>query len=86
MYYVYILESEKSGRHYVGSTSNLERRLTEHNEGKVKSTKRYCPWKIIFTEEFSAKQKSRDKDEKQKVTKLKQFKNCTNILIIQNLN
>ena len=55
MYYVYILESEKSGRHYVGLTSNLKRRLTEHNEGKVKSTKRYRPWKIIYTEEFSTK-------------------------------
>ncbi len=55
LYYVYILESLKNGRHYVGSTGNLLRRLTEHNEGKVKSTKPFTPWKIIYTEEYSSK-------------------------------
>ncbi len=64
MYYVYILESEKSGRHYIGSTANLERRLAEHNEGKVKSTKRYRPWKIIYTEEFSTKTEALKRERK----------------------
>jgi len=32
---------------YIGSTSNLNRRLKEHNDGEVFSTKRYRPW-ILF--------------------------------------
>jgi putative endonuclease len=55
MYFVYILESKKTHKHYIGSTSNLERRLAEHNEGRVKSTKKYIPWKIIYTEEYLTK-------------------------------
>jgi putative endonuclease len=33
----------------------MEKRLKRHNQGKVKSTKAYKPWKVIYTEEFSTK-------------------------------
>jgi putative endonuclease len=45
-YYVYILRSLKNNSFYKGSTNNLEKRLTEHNDGETKSTTRYVPWKI----------------------------------------
>jgi hypothetical protein len=35
---LYILESQKHGRFYVGSTDDLSRRLNEHNAGRTKST------------------------------------------------
>ena len=48
---VYILESKKNGRYYVGSTDNLERRIKEHNIGKVFSTRNTRPWVIkVFVE------------------------------------
>ncbi len=47
MCYVYILQNEK-GKKYVGSTSNLRRRLKRHNEGAVKSTKKGWPWKVVY--------------------------------------
>ncbi|NOX37622.1 MAG: GIY-YIG nuclease family protein [Calditrichaeota bacterium] len=34
-YYTYILESETTGRLYVGHTSDLEARLLRHNEGQT---------------------------------------------------
>ena len=40
MWYVYILKS-KNGRVYVGSTGNLERRLSEHKAGKSFTTKKF---------------------------------------------
>ena len=52
-YYVYVLYSQKDDRTYVGQTNNLERRLFEHNSGKVRSTKHRLPLKLLFTEEFS---------------------------------
>ena len=49
-YYVYILESEKDGNHYVGYTSDLKRRLDSHKKGQVNSTKNRLPIKLIYFE------------------------------------
>ena len=51
-YFVYILESEIDGRLYKGQTSDLDKRLQEHNSGKTKSTKGYIPWKLVHFEKF----------------------------------
>jgi putative endonuclease len=52
MYFTYILKSEKNGRYYYGSTSNLDQRLREHNNGKNISTRNKGPWKLIYFERF----------------------------------
>jgi putative endonuclease len=44
MWYVYILRSVKDKDLYVGSTNNIRRRLTEHNSGRVDSTKSRLPF------------------------------------------
>ena len=49
-YRVYIIKSAKNGKYYIGSTSNLERRILDHNAGKVKSTKSGVPWEIVYNE------------------------------------
>ena len=54
-YFVYILESEIDGRLYKGQTSDIEKRLTEHNSGKTKSTKGYKPWKLVYFETFETR-------------------------------
>ena len=50
MYCVYVLKSIKDGELYVGRTRDLEARFIEHNKGKVTSTKRRCPFRIIYVE------------------------------------
>ena len=40
MAWVYILRGS-CGRHYIGSTENLDRRFAEHQRGKVHSTRRF---------------------------------------------
>lgn len=50
MFYVYILESKKNNQLYIGFTSDLTRRLEEHNQGLNFSTKKYLPWKLIYYE------------------------------------
>jgi putative endonuclease len=52
MFYVYILQSKKNNELYVGCTSDLKKRLTEHNSGKVFSTKSYIPYILIHYEYF----------------------------------
>ena len=59
MYYVYILKSEKTGKMYVGSSEDLRKRISEHNMGKVISTKPFRPWKIIYYEAFTSKNDAR---------------------------
>ena len=48
----YILFSEKLNKYYVGSTTDIERRLAEHNRGKDKFTKTGIPWRLVYTEPF----------------------------------
>lgn len=62
MFYTYILQSLKSKRYYTGSTSNLKRRIIEHNNGKNISTKNKGPYKIIYTENFSTLKLARKRE------------------------
>jgi putative endonuclease len=55
MYFVYILKSLVKNKNYIGSIENLNKRLNYHNSGKVKSTKAFKPWKIIYFEKFDTK-------------------------------
>lgn len=55
MHYVYILQSQTNLKLYKGSTNDLKRRLKEHNDGKVQSTKSGLPWKLIYYEAFENK-------------------------------
>ena len=52
MYFVYILQSLKDNKTYVGYTDNFERRFHQHNSGLVKSTSHGYPFKLLFKEEF----------------------------------
>jgi len=45
--YVYILKSLATvGRFYVGTTRDLDRRLSEHNSGLCSATRKHRPWRI----------------------------------------
>jgi len=50
MYCVYVLQSKKDGQWYTGSTSDLKKRLKEHNDGKVPATKDRRPFELIYYE------------------------------------
>jgi len=48
----YILYSSKLDKYYVGSTTDMPRRLEDHNRGKEKFTRTGCPWILVYTEVF----------------------------------
>ena len=54
-YTVYILKSSKDNKRYIGCTRNILRRLDEHNNGLVKSTRNRRPLELIYNEEFENK-------------------------------
>lgn len=56
MYFLYILHSLKDGNFYTGITSDLERRLKEHEQGKNVSTSYRRPLKLIYYEAYLLKE------------------------------
>ena len=62
MFFVYVLYSEKLKKRYVGSTNDVNKRLSEHNSGKSKFTKGGIPWKIVYTESFETNSEARAKE------------------------
>ena len=61
-YYVYVLKSIGSGRHYVGFTRNVRKRLRQHNAGKTFSTRPFIPYELLFFESFDSKQEAFDRE------------------------
>ena len=49
-FYVYVLLSEVDKQFYTGYTQDLKSRLKSHNEGKVISTKKRVPLRLIYFE------------------------------------
>jgi putative endonuclease len=62
MFYTYILRSKLNSSFYVGSCENIEVRLDQHNNGLVKSTKRYIPWELECFEKFNSLRESRKRE------------------------
>ena len=50
MHYVYALSSIRRNYIYVGITSDLQRRISQHNMGYERTTKPYGPFKLIYSD------------------------------------
>ena len=61
-YYTYIIKSKKDGKCYTGMTSDLRKRLKEHNEGKSMHTKGRGPFNLIYYEACLSKDKARSRE------------------------
>ena len=54
-YFVYVLRSMKDGDLYTGMTSDIERRLRDHNSGKTRSLRHRRPLVFAYSEEFDTR-------------------------------
>ena len=54
-HYVYLLSNKVSKWIYIGCTNDLWKRLLEHNKGKVFSTRKMLPVKLIYFEAYKSK-------------------------------
>ena len=61
-YFVYVLKSEMTDSSYVGHTSNLEKRLVEHNNGKSLSTRTKRPWRLVYKEEYTMRSEAASRE------------------------
>jgi putative endonuclease len=65
MYYVYLLQEIGRGRHYIGYTNNLERRLTEHNLEHNGFTGK-GQWSLVYFEAYLSKEDAQEREKKLK--------------------
>ncbi len=61
MVFVYVIQS-KEKLIYVGATTDLEKRLFQHNNKLAGWTKRGTNWVIILTEEYSTLHEARKRE------------------------
>ena len=60
--FVYILRSLVKSSVYVGISDNPERRLKEHNRGKVRTTRKCRPWEIVYQEIVNDRLEARQRE------------------------
>ena len=67
-YFVYIIATKVKNKtiSYVGYTSNLSKRLNDHNTGKGAKFTRGKKWKIIFKKQYKTKVKAMKEEYKLK--------------------
>ncbi|MCL6494962.1 MAG: GIY-YIG nuclease family protein [Ignavibacterium sp.] len=74
MYTVYAIYSEQFNKIYIGQTENLERRMFEHNNGLLSLySKRYKPWKVVYTEEYLTRAEAMKRERQLKSQKGREF-------------
>lgn len=61
MYYVYVIKSLKDGKNYTGMTSDLQKRIAEHNKGSkgTPSTLSRGPFILVYNEEVENRSDAR---------------------------
>lgn len=65
--YVYVLQSELTGRIYIGQTSELAKRIAQHNDPTNKLTKytkiNKGPWRLIYHETWNSRAKAKMRED-----------------------
>jgi len=51
-HYIYILQSLKDKKYYIGETTDVPARLSFHNAGKQRSTRNRTPFILVLSEEY----------------------------------
>jgi putative endonuclease len=62
MHFVYVLKNKINSQLYKGITNDLERRISEHNQGKHKYTSAYRPWEVVYFEEYGSLEEARSRE------------------------
>ena len=62
MAFVYILKSVDHSKTYTGSTTDLKRRIREHNSGKSGFSSRFKPWVLVYKEYYVLLDKARQRE------------------------
>ena len=57
--YVYLIYSNKFNKFYTGISSNPANRICEHNLGKLRSSSKFKPYKLVYTKPHDSYKEAR---------------------------
>lgn len=60
--FVYLFRSLKDGKFYVGWTTDLNRRLEEHNAGLTRSTRNRRPFELVYYETYASPEEAKNRE------------------------
>jgi len=85
MYAVYVIQNNETKERYIGFTSDLKRRLIEHNSRSNTSTRRTPgTWALIYAEAYRSETDARNRERRLKAhgsAKQELFKRLTDSLL-----
>ncbi len=62
MFYIYLIQSMQDGQWYTGYTDDLRKRLRQHNQGEVRSTKSRSPFRLPYYEACHNEEDARERE------------------------
>ncbi len=62
MFYVYVLQSLKDKKLYIGFSTDLRKRSKDHNSGGTKSTKTRRPFRLLYYEAHLSEKDARRRE------------------------
>jgi putative endonuclease len=62
MYYVYAIKSTLENWTYIGCCDDLRKRVSQHNNGEVRSTKARKPYMFVYYEAYNSKSAARKRE------------------------
>jgi putative endonuclease len=78
---IYVLASRRNGSLYIGVTSNIRRRLTEHRLGRVAHTRKYRIGRLVYLERHATILSAIAREKK-----LKKWRRVWKIVLIEKVN
>jgi putative endonuclease len=73
IYWIYVLESLKGGKRYIGYSPYIKERLIKHNKGEVVSTRYRRPLRLIYLEGYSNEDDAKRREKYLKTTGGRRF-------------
>ncbi len=66
-FHAYVLQSQTTGRFYVGHTEDLPKRAFEHNNNRTWSIKNRGPWVLVHSEEYATRAEASRRERQMKM-------------------
>ncbi|MCA6437196.1 MAG: GIY-YIG nuclease family protein [Bacteroidetes bacterium] len=73
MFYIYIIYSQKLNRYYIGYTTDLATRLTEHNSGISTYTSKASDWVLKYKEKYDTREQAMSRERAIKAKKSRKY-------------
>jgi putative endonuclease len=83
-YFVYVIRS-REGRHYIGSTQDVEKRLKQHNARANRGwTNRFSDWEVVYQETCETRLEARRRERQlKKMRGTKKYKELLGLVCVE---